>query len=195
MHHQRGNKLRVPDAHAEGRGLVEMPVGLLWAVRSRTRSGRGVAEPLGPALHGEGRLSLPVDVRVGASVLSRSRCFGEILGRSAGCPPAWEAVAGAGRFIGDLGTQQSRKSVAGGFETKLFRLRKTWRLSWIIRLLRVTINTFLLGKIFQSVSQHLPGDYIYEQEQTFEGYGLSPRWISLTLWWLFFINTKTTIFL
>lgn len=110
------------DAHAEGRGLVQVTVGPLRAVRSRTRNWKGIIGSFSSALHAEGRLALSVDVWVGASVLSRSRRPGEIFRGSSDEPSAREAVTGAGRFVWNLRAQQMRKGVAGRIKTETVHL-------------------------------------------------------------------------
>lgn len=91
-----------------------MEMKLLRAVCARAGNSRGVTGPLGPALHGEGGLPLAVNIRVGGVVLSRSGAHGEIFGGRADLPPAGEAVAGTGGFVGNLAAQQVGKTVAGG---------------------------------------------------------------------------------
>lgn len=114
IHHKWGDKLRVSDAQSEGRGFGKMHVKLLWAVCARAGNSRGITGPLSLALHGEGGLALAVNVWVGAVVFSRSGAHGEIFGGSSDLPPARDAVAGTGGFVGNLAAQQIRKTVAGG---------------------------------------------------------------------------------
>lgn len=102
-----------------------MAVGPLRAVRSRTRNCKGVIGFFSPALHAEGRLALSVDVWVGASILSRSRCPGEIFSGSSGDPSAREAVTGAGWFVWNLRAQQMRKGVAGRIKTESLHLLRS----------------------------------------------------------------------
>lgn len=117
MNHKRGDKLRVSDTQSVGRGLREVKMRSLWVVRARARIVSRITRPLCPALHGEGGLALAVNVRVDAAVFSWSRALGEVIGWPSDFPPRWEAVAGAGGFVGNLATQQIGKSVAAEKKT------------------------------------------------------------------------------
>lgn len=117
MNHKRGDKLRVSDTQSVGRGLREVKMRSLWVVRARARIVSRITRPLCPALHGEGGLALAVNVRVDAAVFSWSRALGEVIGGPSDFPPRWEAVAGAGGFVGNLATQQIGKSVAAEKKT------------------------------------------------------------------------------
>lgn len=86
IHHKRGDKLRVPGAQCEGRGFAKVHMKPLWAVCSRAGSSRGINGPLSPALHGEGGLTLAVNVRVRA--VSWSGALGEVLRGSSDLPPS-----------------------------------------------------------------------------------------------------------
>lgn len=105
------------DAQSVGGLCGEVRVELLWAVRAGAGVGKQAAGPLGPALHGEGGLPPAVNVRVGAVVFGRSRAHGEVFGRRSDLPPGREAVAGAGRLMGNVAAQQIRQRVAAETET------------------------------------------------------------------------------
>lgn len=87
MNYKRGDKLRVSDTQSVGRGLREVKMRPLWAVRARARIVSGITRPFRPALHGEGGLALAVNVRVDAAVFSWSRALGEVVGGRADFPP------------------------------------------------------------------------------------------------------------
>lgn len=91
-----------------------MWVKFLRAVSARAGDGSRVTGLLSPALHGERGLAMAVDIWVGAVVFSWPGGHGEILRWSTNLPSAWEAVAGTGGFVGNLATQNIRKTVAGG---------------------------------------------------------------------------------
>lgn len=59
----------------------------LRAVGARARNSRGIIGPFSPPLHGEGRMAMTVNVRVGAVVFSWSGSCGEIFRGSADLPP------------------------------------------------------------------------------------------------------------
>ncbi len=113
VHHERGDKLWVSDAQSAGRWFGEVQMKLLWAVRAGAGNSRGIIRLLSPALHGEGGLTLVVNVQVDAVVSCWSRAHGEIFGGSSDLPPAWEAVAGTGGFVRNRAAQQIRKTVTG----------------------------------------------------------------------------------
>lgn len=100
------------DTQSEGRLSGEVTVDLLRAVGTGARVRRGITWPLGATLHGEGGLAPLVNVRVGAAVSGRSRAHGEVLAGTADLPPGREAVAGPGRFVGNLAAHQKWQRVA-----------------------------------------------------------------------------------
>lgn len=112
INHQWSDKLWVPDAQSVGGRPGEVTVRPLWTVWAWTRVVRGITGPLRPALHGEGRLALAVNVRIDAAVHCRSGGLGQVVRWRSDFPPWWEAVAGTGGFVGNLATQQTGESVA-----------------------------------------------------------------------------------
>lgn len=79
---------------------------LLRAVRAWARLPRGIAGNIVTALHGERRLSVQVNARIGAVVAAGARGHGQILGRAARCPARRHGEAGAGGLVGDVGAEE-----------------------------------------------------------------------------------------